>query len=76
VEKQETGEQKAERLPVGELKKRGGPKRGFGRASENDAVKVIMAARLRADDSTIAGTDAFLTPFPMLQSHSSRKLPA
>ncbi len=49
VEKQETDEQKAERLVVRELKKRGWTEQELDRRRKTDAVKVKMAARLRAE---------------------------
>ena len=49
VEKQETDGQKAERLVVGELKKRGWTEEDLEGRRKTDAVKVKMAARLRAE---------------------------
>ena len=49
VEKQETDEQKAECLLAGELKKRGRTEEDLERRRKTDAVKVKMAARLRAE---------------------------
>ena len=49
VEKQETDEQKAERLVVRELKKRGWTEEDLEGRRKTDAVKVKMAARLRAE---------------------------
>jgi hypothetical protein len=49
VEEQETDEQKAERLVVGELKKRGWTEQDLEARRKTDTVKVKMAARLRAE---------------------------
>jgi len=49
VEKQETDEQKAERLVAGELKKRGWTEEDLEGRRKTDAVKVKLAARLRAE---------------------------
>ena len=49
VEKQETDEQKAERLVVGELKRRGWTEEDLEGRRKTDTVKVKMAARLRAE---------------------------
>src|SRR6266699_2164748 len=49
VEKQETDEQKAERLVVGQLKKRGWTEQDLETRRKTDTVKVKLAARLRAE---------------------------
>jgi hypothetical protein len=49
VEKQETDEQKAERLVVGELKKRRWTEEDLERRRKTDAAKVKLAACLRAE---------------------------
>jgi REP element-mobilizing transposase RayT len=49
VEKQETDEQKAERLVVGELNKRGWTEEDLEGRRKTDPVKVKLAARLRSE---------------------------
>ena len=49
VEKQETDERKAERLVAGELKRGGWTEEDLEGRRKTDAVKVKMAARLRAE---------------------------
>lgn len=48
-ERRETDEQKAQRLLAGELKRRGWTERDLEKRRKTDAVKVKMAARLRAE---------------------------
>jgi hypothetical protein len=49
VEKQETDEQKADGLVLGELRKRGWTEKDLEGRRKTDPVKVKLAARLRAE---------------------------